>query len=283
MNSSAVLNYKMVEPPSPRKEEGFPSSQPPLVILHGLFGSRDNWMSLARRWALDRNVFLVDLPNHGSSPWTSSASYIDAALSLHLTIEEIAGECDSPFCFLGHSMGGKTVMCHALNHADGRYGATRYSLESIVVADIAPHRYSPHHQDYFDAMRDMDMNGLENRAQAREFFLEKISDRALVAFLLKNLARTDDGDFTWKLNLEQLWKDYDLILGWPDEIANSSPVPVLFLRGDQSGYLVPSRDREAIWKHFPRARIEGVKNAGHWLHVEQPEQVLSAVNKFLAE
>lgn len=237
-------------------------------------------MTIARLFAPGRPVYLVDLPNHGRSPWIDDISYQTAAACLHHTLEQIAAESGAErFHLLGHSMGGKVVMALALLQKQLQERSGGYGLESVVVGDIAPRRYEPGHEKYFRAMQEMP--AVAGRKEADDYMAEIVDNVQLRSFLLKNLIRGEDGKFTWKLNVEALFRGYDYILGWDLAAELSVSLPMLFLRGTESDYIVPDRDRGAIWGHFPRARIESVQDSGHWIHTEQPAQVHELVNTFI--
>jgi esterase len=280
------LNYQLVEPRDGSASSDGGSAQAALVIVHGLFGSGDNWMSLGRTLARHRPVALVDLPNHGASPWTDSARYADMALHLDLTLEDIARTCGRRrLALLGHSMGGKLAMQLALMNsrrsADQGSANGAYELSSLIVADIAPKAYPPGHTEYFETMSDLPLNELQTRGDADRMMASRIPEKLLRAFLLKNLAKDENGNFRWKLNLPLLISDYPHILGWDGEGLSS--IPALFLRGERSDYVSLPRDGDVIRSLFPSARIETIGGAGHWLHAEQPESVIRAIQGFLEE
>ncbi|AHC13772.1 alpha/beta fold hydrolase [Salinispira pacifica] len=276
-----VLYYQEVRP----GDASASRSLPPLVIVHGLFGSGDNWMKLARRFAGQRRVFLVDLPNHGCSKWTERADYHASARELAATLERIRGrefsddeEFDG-FLLLGHSMGGKAVMVLALSLWGDLEppGDVTNLLSGIVIADIAPVEYPRSHDSIFNALENLPLEKLESRQDADRELKQSLPSGVLRAFLLKNLYRDDRDRFAWKLNLNVLHRDYPEILGFPDPGNRVSTLPALFLRGSESDYIVPEEHRSIIWRLFPRARMEEVSGAGHWLHAEQPEKVYNII------
>jgi esterase len=241
---------------------------PALVILHGLFGSLDNWQTLGRRFAESRTVYLVDQRNHGKSPHDPRHDYPAMADDLaaffdHQGIRSAA--------VLGHSMGGKTAMRFALDHAD--------RVDALIVADMAPKAYPPGHDLILAALRALDPAEIEDRAQAEAALAETITDSGIRLFLLKNLARDPDGGYRWKMNLPALVEHHGRIL---EAVDGEHPYegPVLFLRGGRSGY-VEEGDAPAIRALFPAARIEAVEGAGHWLHAERPDAFHDAVTGFL--
>ena len=267
-----ILHYERVKPfeDAPRA-----LSQEPLVMTHGLFGSGNNLMTLARLFARERPVYLVDLPNHGASPWIDDASYRSAAFCLHRTLAEIVP--DRNIHLFGHSMGGKAVM--ALTLLCNTWEAS-YSLGSISVGDIAPRAYQSGHEVYFNAMKAIPE--VQSRKEADEYMAPIVKNLQLRSFLLKNLGRGANGQFSWKLNLDVLIRDYPLIISWDFDPELQSKTPALFLYGLNSDYIIPSRDRDCIGKYFLHARLEGVQHSAHWIHSEQPASVHRLINTFIA-
>ncbi len=275
MTESAVLNYLHISSPGE-------NSRPALIFVHGLFGSGDNWMTLGRKLADKRQVFLIDLPNHGDSPWTNSADYHRAAQLLDATLAQIASAHPEipAFSLLGHSMGGKLVMTTALISGSlPECASGTYRIDRIVVADIAPREYSPAHHEIFAAMAALPLGEIASRSDADRHLAQRLPDAYLRAFLLKNLRRDEAGDFRWKLNLDVLISDYSHILGWDADGQWTNPV--LFLKGEKSDYIDSERDGDAINTLFPESRIETISGAGHWLHAEKPAEVLSALRSFI--
>lgn len=240
---------------------------PPLIILHGLFGTLDNWQTLAKRWAEDFTVYLVDQRNHGRSPHLDEMSY-------PLLAEDLAGFLDKEWlheCYLlGHSMGGKTAMQFALDYPD--------QVTKLVIVDIAPKQYPAGHDEIFAALRSLDLENLTTRSAAAEHLSQLIPQPAVVQFLLKNLSRVPGSGFRWKMNLEVLYRDYANIL------ANVSGAPysgdALFVRGGLSQY-VGKDDLPLIRSLFPEAELATVARAGHWVHAQAPDELYSLVNDFL--
>ena len=234
---------------------------PTLLIAHGLFGSGRNWGAIAKRLSDIRTVVAVDVRNHGESPWSDDHSY--SALA-----EDLAGALDGPADVLGHSMGGKAAMLLALRRPD--------LVRSLIVADIAPRAYDHSQRDLIDAMRAVDLTAVERRSDADAQLRGRIDDPAVRAFLLQSL---DVPEGRWRLNLDALDAEMDAITGWP-EPEGSYDGPTLVLRGGASDY-VSEADEAAIRRLFPRARLETVPGAGHWLHAEAPRPFEAAVRAHL--
>ncbi len=250
------LNYKV-----------FGAGQP-LIILHGLFGSLDNWQRIAKELSGDFKVYIVDQRNHGRSPHAEEMNFeVMASDLLELMDDEGLGRAH----ILGHSMGGKTAMQFALSHP-GR-------CDKLIVVDIAPKKYLPGHELIFKALFALEPSKISSRQEADRALSKMIDNGNIRLFLLKNLQRTPDGHFQWKMNLPVLYKNYPRIL---EEIRSLYPFehPALFIRSEHSGYIL-DEDIAKIKELFPRARIVTIKNTGHWVHAEAPREFTSLVRQFL--
>ena len=243
---------------------------PPLVILHGLFGSARNWSSIARRLAETWTVYALDLRNHGESPWAEAVDYTDMAADVLGFLDERGIE-RAPL--IGHSMGGKTAMTLALTHAE-RVGP-------LVVVDIAPVAYGHSMLAYVEAMAALDPAGLERRAEADAQLQAHVPEPGIRAFLLQNLVQRQGG-FAWQLNLAALGAGMAAIGGFPNALAERAyEGRTLFLGGAESDYIRPEH-HAAIYRLFPNAEFEDIPGAGHWVHAEAPESFLAHVGDFLA-
>ena len=250
---------------------GAPTAQPPLLIVHGLFGSARNWGVIARRMAEDRRVLAVDLRNHGDSDWFATHSYPDMAADLAEVIHASAGPDGAAFDVVGHSMGGKAAMQLALT--DGAL------LRRLIVADIAPVAY-PHSQNHLTAaMRGLDLDNLTTRSEADRRLAATVPDDGTRAFLLQSLDLKATPP-RWRLNLGVLARDMDIITGWPGTPGRFDG-PALFLTGALSHYMQPEY-RAGIKAQFPNAKFAKIPGAGHWLHAERPREFEAAVRAFLA-
>jgi len=243
-------------------------SGPVLFILHGLFGSGDNWNSVARgledRW----RVVMPDLANHGQSPHTHTYTFDSMAADLFDTADDLGIKT---FSLMGHSMGGKAAMVAALS--DPR------RIEKLIVADVAPRGYPPRHRKVIEAMKKVRSAQVGSRQEADRLMAEDIHDRMIRAFLLKNLDRDDQNNFKWKLNLKII-SDHLENVGlatyphWPIEI------PTMFIRGINSNYITDD-DILDIREYFSNVSVESIGNAGHWVHAEQPEAFFNTAIAFL--
>lgn len=245
-----------------------PDSAPPLLIVHGLFGSGRNWGAIAKRLSDARTVLAVDMRNHAGSFWSEAHDYPTLAADL---AEVIAAE-GQPLDVLGHSMGGKAAMWLALTQPA--------RVRSLIVADIAPFAYGHSQNHLIGAMRALDLTGLSARGEADRRLALTVADPQVRAFLLQSLDLKSDPP-RWRLNLDALEANMPLITGWPDD---SSLAPftgrTLFLSGALSDYVRPE-EREGIRRLFPAARMARIPGAGHWLHAEKPREFEAAVRVFL--
>ena len=258
---------------------------PHVVFVHGLFGQGKNWTTIAKGLAENHRVTLVDLPNHGHSPWTDRVDYGDMAGLLAAELE-VLGE---PVTLVGHSMGGKVAMTLALRRPD--------LLRALVVVDIAPSVYplsggrtdDPDEEaspfaHYIAAMRALDLDTIDKRQDADDALRSAVPSRMVRGFLLQSLVRDGigtDGGWRWRLNLELLERDLGELRGFPEPAAGAHfDGPVLWIAGANSSYVLPE-DRTRMEELFPSTRLVRVKNAGHWVHSEQPEVFLETVRRFL--
>jgi len=243
----------------------------PLIILHGLFGQSDNWNTLAKRFSdAGFRVFTVDQRNHGLSPHSDVWDYKSMADDLR---EFIAlHELDKPI-LLGHSMGGKTLMFFELMYAG--------ISEKIVIVDIAPRAYESHHEAVMHALNSVKFDEITTRKQAEEILNIYISDFATKQFLLKNIywKNSETNLLDWRFNLKTISKEYDNI--GVEVPLGKSEVRTLFIKGEKSHYLTES-DLNDIATRFPNYLMEEIKEAGHWVHAEKPNDFFEVVLKFIS-
>jgi len=240
----------------------------PLLVLHGLFGSLDNWMTLAKSWASDYRVFLIDQRNHGKSPQSEIFTYKVMAEDLKEFILE--HEIEKPI-ILGHSMGGKTAMEFAVNYPD--------LLSTLVVVDIAPVSYSVHHYPIIDALESIDLKNLESRNAADKQLSQKIPEMGVRQFLLKNLYRTKQGGFDWRFNLHAIKEAIVPISEW-NISKQRYEGRTLFIKGEKSDYINASHASQ-IMEKFPNYDLVEIEGAGHWVHAEAKEAFSTTVLNFL--
>lgn len=240
----------------------------PLIILHGLFGSSDNWQTIAKHFAEKIfAVYLVDQRNHGHSPHTATISYKLMADDL---FQFVTKEKISTACVMGHSMGGKTAMQFALDNPD--------MVSKLIVVDMAPKYYPPHHREILDALLSVDLTKLKTRKEVEQVLFEKITDIGTRQFLLKNLYWLENEQLAWRFNLKVLDKEINNL----SEAINGKAFdkPVLFIRGEKSSY-ISDKDVVQIKSHFPLAQVATAPTAGHWVHADNPKWLLETCLTFL--
>ena len=245
----------------------------PVVVLHGLLGQGRNLATAANGLAArGHRVTMLDLPDHGRSPWTDRLDYPTLARAVADELRE-----EGPVALLGHSLGGKTAMQVALREPE--------LVSSLVVVDIAPLEYRAGHSEHvahLRAMRGMDLTTLQSRAEADERLAVDVHDARVRAFLLQNLAR-EDGGWRWRPHLDVLARDLPAVAGFPlPEDVRPYEGPVLCVAGGDSAY-VRDEHRERLAELFPRARLVRVKGVGHWVHSEVPDLFVDTVARFLDE
>lgn len=239
----------------------------PLIVLHGLFGSLDNWQHVARRLAERFEVLSLDQRNHGHSPHDAEMTYL-------LMAEDVREFLDRRNIrqahVLGHSMGGKTAMQLALLHP-GR-------VRTLAVVDIAPRAYAARHTRILQALLALEPARFETRREMEEALAPSIPDLAVRQFLLKSVARDANGAFQWRMGLREINANYGRLsesIRAPEPFAG----PVLFLRGERSDYLREA-DLAAIRGLFSQAVMRAVPDAGHWVQAENPEGLLQLLGEF---
>ena len=238
----------------------------PLVILHGLFGSSDNWQTLGREFAKDFTVYLVDLRNHGHSPHSNELSYELMAEDLK---EFFTDQNIKEATILGHSMGGKTAMRFAQIYPE--------NVKKLIVADMGVKSYAAHHQDILDALYALDLDFLESRKDAEEVMKPLVPNFAVRQFLLKNLYRKSKNEFAWRVNFPVVEENMDDILAaLPGNVVDK---PALFLYGEESRYIEKS-DFDNIQKIFPQAKFASLPT-GHWIHAEDAEGFYKKVMEYV--
>jgi pimeloyl-ACP methyl ester carboxylesterase len=245
-----------------------------VVFCHGLFGQGKNWTQVAKVVARRHRALLLDMPQHGRSPWSPGFDYLEAADQVAASLPE------QPVALVGHSMGGKIAMVLALRHP--------VRVERLCVVDVAPVAYRSAHEfdGYVAAMRGLDLASLTRREDADRALAEAVPNPTVRGFLLQNLRRGPDGDgWHWQPNLQVIGDHLDAITGWPAERLTALPPydgPVLWVRGERSDY-VGEEDLEAMSELFPRVRRLTIKGSGHWVHSEQPTAFTGVLEHFLGD
>lgn len=242
----------------------------PIIILHGMFGTLDNWQTIAKQLAEEYMVFIIDLRNHGRSPHSDKFSYSIMAADVHAFMEQ---NWIYQARIIGHSMGGKVAMKLATDYPD--------MVEQLIVVDIAPKDYEGNHQTIFEALFALDLDQLESRKEAEASLKTRIDSYGVRQFILKNLSiNKDTQKYEWKMNLPVIYDAYQEILS-ATPFVDPYEGPTLFLKGGTSDYILPE-EFETYKSNFPNAELQTIEEAGHWVHAEQPKAFLAAVRSFLA-
>jgi pimeloyl-ACP methyl ester carboxylesterase len=237
-----------------------------MIILHGLFGFSDNWQTHAKKFAEYYRVILVDLRNHGHSDWSDEFSY-------DIMVDDLKELCDElhlkNILMIGHSMGGKVAILFAQKHKE--------LLDKLVVVDIGVKAYPMHHQHILAGMHAIDLPKIQLRKEAEEILKRYIDSDGVRQFLLKNLYWKDKGQLAWRMNLKVLEREMENILSSLPE--KEVMLPTLFIRGELSNYIL-DEDIEQLEDQFPDSEIITIKDAGHWVHAEAPEEFVDRVLGF---
>jgi len=242
----------------------------PLLILHGLLGMGDNWISLARKYANHGfEVHLIDQRNHGKSFHDEEMNYeiMSEDLDRYIRHHHL-----NNISLMGHSMGGKTAMFYAVNHPN--------EVERLIIVDIAPKKYPPHHHFIFEAIKKIDLQKYSKRKEIEKELEKYIESTAIRNFILKNLKRSENKNFEWKMNLPVLEASLN-------ELGDALPPytiyskPSLFIKGEKSPYILKN-DFTLIKAHFPQSEMSVINKSGHWVHAEQPEIFFNKTLNFLS-
>ncbi len=243
----------------------------PFIFLHGFLGMSDNWKTLGTKFSeMGYESHLIDQRNHGRSFHSDEFNYEVMVEDMKAYIEEHQLK---DIILLGHSMGGKTAMLFAVEYPE--------VIDKLIIADIAPRYYPTHHEDILKGLSALDFDSLQSRGEAEDTLKRYVPDLGTRQFLLKNLYWETKEKLALRLNLESLKENVN-------EVGEALPAhskfekDTLFLRGDRSEY-ISLQDEGIIKTHFPKAKIETISDAGHWLHAENPTDFFKAVNKFLKD
>ena len=251
------LNYKSIG-------SGFP-----LIILHGLLGSLDNWQGIAKQLGEHFQVFIIDQRNHGRSPHSDEFSY---QILVDDVLEFMKQQGVEQAHFIGHSMGGKAAMHLALEHQD--------KVAKLIVVDVAPVEYEDRHSTVFKALFAVDLKTIESRQQAEAILKTYLGqDESTIQFLMKGLYRDDDNKFQWRFNMQALYDAYNEI---SSGITADKPFEgeTLFIKGEKSDYINASNFSEII-DLFPHNQLVEIAGAGHWVHADNPAEFSRVALKFL--
>lgn len=250
---------------------------PPLILLHGLFGSLENLGGISRRLQDEWQIHALDQRNHGGSPHTDTMDYPSMADDVLAYMDAQGLEKAS---ILGHSMGGKTAMQVALQAPD--------RVERIVVADIAPVTYQPRHDAVLEGLTSVDLRSIRSRQDADSVLADYVEESGVRQFLLKNLVRVSDderdrypGLYRWRLNLPVIEQCYPDLAKAP-EGDDPFDGPVLFIKGADSAY-IQEKHRDDIRRRFPAADLRIITGTGHWLHAEKADSFAALCRRFLTD
>ncbi|SFI77625.1 Pimeloyl-ACP methyl ester carboxylesterase [Kaistella treverensis] len=240
----------------------------PLLVFHGLFGMLDNWGSFGKEMGEFLPVHLLDLRNHGKSFHSPQMSHDDLAHDI-LHYMEFHGL--EKINLLGHSLGGKAVMQFAIKYP--------VKVNKLIVVDISPKAYPPHHQGILKALESVDFSTATSRQQVEDVLSQYIPEKSVILFLTKNLYWTDDKKLDWRFNLKTLSEKYE------EFVSNAIKFGVfsgetLFISGEKSQYILP-QDEFQIKQQFPNSSVATIKNAGHWVQAENPTDFNEVVKNFL--
>lgn len=241
---------------------------PALIILHGLFGSSDNWYTLAKTFAQKFTVYVVDQRNHGQSPQSDDFNYTLLTEDLH---ELITAENIQQPILLGHSMGGKTAMNFAVRYPQ--------LLSNLIVVDIVPKSYPVHHDAILEGLKKVQLDTLTSRTEADKILAAYVPEMDVRQFLLKNLARTSGGGFEWKINVNSIDQNIEA-MGEDLVFPGMYTGPALFVKGARSSYYAPG-DEDRIKKIFLKATFASL-DTGHWVQAERPEEFAQLILEYLA-
>lgn len=241
----------------------------PLIILHGFLGSLDNWHTIANEFGKSGfEVFTIDLRNHGRSPHTFLHSIPLMADDLNDFMEQ---QNLSSANIIGHSMGGKVAMQFALSY--------QKKVDKLIVVDIAPREYTRGHDDVFAAIKNIELGQIQTRKEAEEKMFPYLTDLSTRQFILKNLERSEEGNYHWKFNFETLYREYENMLVEINSVQTFNG-KTLFIKGSNSNY-IQEKDRNDIEKIFPNVIIKSIEKSGHWVHADNPKEFFETVINFL--
>lgn len=243
----------------------------PVIILHGLFGMLDNWITIGKKLSdAGYMTILIDQRDHGRSEHTSEFNYKVLSDDLYQFMED---HWIHSAILIGHSMGGKTALQFVADHTT--------DIRKLIVVDIGVKAYPGGHEDVFKALLSVDLSKIKKRDEAEKTILNIIKDNGTVQFLMKNLTRHKDGHFEWKMNLPLLFENYKNILA-PVSINHTCLTDTLFIRGELSDYIT-NEDLAEIEDLFPNAMFKSIPSAGHWVHADQPDELFKTIIDFIKD
>lgn len=242
----------------------------PVIIIHGIFGISDNWVTIGRRLAEKFEVFILDQRNHGQSPHSDTFNYYVLVDDLFEFIED--HQLINPI-LIGHSMGGKVAMNFALEYPQ--------RVDKLIVVDISTRSYPARkqHMDIMTAMLSIDFDNVGSREEIEEIITEKVKSPRITQFVLKNLYRIGKKRLAWRLNIEDIYNNIENVFEGIDS-SYSYDNPALFIKGGASDYIL-DEDYKLIKKNFPNAQFKTIENASHWVHADAPDELCQSFSEFL--
>lgn len=241
----------------------------PLLVFHGLFGMLDNWGTFGRELGENQPIHLIDLRNHGRSFHSNRMSHNDLANDILHYMEFHQIEKAN---LLGHSLGGKAVMQFAIQHLE--------KVAKLIIVDIAPKSYPPHHQGIIKALKSVDFTQVKSRGEVEKILSEYIPEKSVVFFLTKSLYWTPEKQLNWRFNLDALAENYNEFVGNAIQFGTFEG-DTLFVAGEKSNYILP-QDNFLMKQQFPNYQLTKIANAGHWVQAENPTDFTEVVKRFLA-
>jgi len=241
----------------------------PIIILHGIFGVSDNWVTLGRKLAEEFSVYILDLRNHGQSPHSDTFNYVAMMDDIEEFIED--HKLENPV-LIGHSMGGKVAMYYALDNPE--------KVHSLIVVDISMRQYPRRggHIGMIEAMMNVDFSKVGKREDVDEQLKESIPSKPIRLFVMKNLEREGQQTFKWRINLKALSENIEHVFEGVEH-PGIYDNPTLFIRGGNSDY-ISDEDMDKIYRHFPGATLETIEGASHWVHAEKPDELCALFSEF---
>jgi pimeloyl-ACP methyl ester carboxylesterase len=240
----------------------------PVIIMHGLFGASDNWLTIGKALAEHYKCFLLDLRNHGRSPHSPELNYDDMSEDLYEFLTDFNLRTVS---VIGHSMGGMTAMKFALEYP--------HRVAKLVVVDIAPRPYPVMHGEILAGLKAIPAASLHTRKEADKILAAYVPSLRIRQFLLKSLQRTDKGRYAWRINLDAI-SDHVKDIGSGISGDNIFEKPTLFIRGGKSDFIT-DQDLPLIKKKFPQSNVTTIAGGTHWLHAEKPDELIQLLREFL--
>ena len=240
----------------------------PVVILHGLFGMSDNWLTIAKQLSKSHHCYILDMRNHGRSPKSPDLNYDDMVEDVYEFLTDFDLRTVS---IIGHSMGGMVAMKFAFEYS--------HRIEKLVIVDIAPKSYPALHQNILEGLKSIPIEEIKSRKEAHKSLKEYVLSKKTRQFLLKNLYRKENNTYAWRANLDAI-TDHALDIGRGISTNLIYEKPTLFIRGEKSEYLLPE-DKSRVLELFPLAIFIEIPGASHWVHAENPDEVFAALKSFL--